>query len=109
MVRDAIHSRDVLAAFEAFFRNPRGGEIYNLGGGRFSNVSHLEAFRVAEEITGRKAATTYVDQPRIGDHQWWISSMAKFRAHYPDWRQTYDVPAILREIHEANADIWVPK
>jgi CDP-paratose 2-epimerase len=109
MVRDAIHSRDVLAAFEAFFRNPRGGEIYNLGGGRFSNASHLEAFRVAEEITGRKAATTYVDQPRIGDHQWWISSMAKFRAHYPDWRQTYDVPAILREIHEANADIWVPK
>ena len=109
MVRDAIHSRDVLTAFEAFFRNPRGGEIYNLGGGRFSNASHLEAFRIAEEITGREARTGYVDQPRIGDHQWWISSMAKFQSHYPDWRLTYDVPAILREMYEANADVWVAR
>jgi CDP-paratose 2-epimerase len=109
MVRDAIHSRDVLTAFEAFFRAPRVGEIYNLGGGRFSNTSHLEAFRIAEEITGRKAEINYVEQNRTGDHQWWISSMARFEAHYPDWKMTYDVPMILREIYEANADKWVPQ
>jgi CDP-paratose 2-epimerase len=108
MVRDAIHSRDVLTAFEAFFRNPRFGEIYNLGGGRHSNASHIEAFRMAEEITGREAKIKYVEQNRIGDHQWWISSMARFQEHYPDWRLTYDVPLILREIYEANADRWVP-
>ncbi len=33
-VRDAIHSADVAAAFEAFFRAPRAAEVYNLGGGR---------------------------------------------------------------------------
>ena len=63
MVRDAIHSHDVLTAFEAYFRNPRPGEVYNLGGGRFSNTSHIEAFRIAEEITGREAKINYVDQP----------------------------------------------
>jgi CDP-paratose 2-epimerase len=108
MVRDAIHSHDVLTAFEAFFRNPRAGEIYNLGGGRHSNASHIEAFRIAEEITGRETKINYVEQSRVGDHQWWISSMARFQGHYPQWRLTYDVPLILREIYEANADRWVP-
>jgi CDP-paratose 2-epimerase len=108
MVRDAIHSHDVLTAFEAFFRNPRPGEIYNLGGGRHSNASHIEAFRIAEEITGREAKINYVEQNRVGDHQWWITSMARFEQHYPDWKITYDVPLILREIYEANAERWVP-
>jgi CDP-paratose 2-epimerase len=108
MVRDAIHSHDVLTAFEAFYRNPRQAEVYNLGGGRFSNASHIEAFRIAEQICGRQAKINYVEQARIGDHQWWISSMAKFQEHYPNWSMTYDVPAILREIYEANVDKWVP-
>ncbi len=108
MVRDAIHSHDVLTAFEAFFRNPRVGQVYNLGGGRFSNASHIEAFQIAETITGRTAKINYVEQPRVGDHQWWISSMATFAADYPEWTMTYDVPAILREIYEANVDTWVP-
>src|SRR5690606_28674061 len=109
MVRDAIHSHDVLTAFEAYFRNPRPGEVYNLGGGRFSNTSHIEAFRIAEEITGREAKINYVEQPRRGDHQWWISSMAKFRSHYPEWQPTYDIPKILREIYEANVETWRPR
>jgi len=108
MVRDAIHSHDVLTAFEAFFRNPRSAEVYNLGGGRFSNTSHIEAFRIAEAISGNEAKINYVERNRVGDHQWYISSMAKFQSHYPDWSMTYDVPAILREIHDANTDKWVP-
>jgi CDP-paratose 2-epimerase len=108
MVRDAIHSHDVLTAFEAFYRNPRCGEVYNLGGGRFSNASHIEAFRMAEEISGREAKINYVDEARLGDHKWYVSSMAKFASHYPGWQLTYDVPAILREIHDANVDKWIP-
>ncbi len=108
MVRDAIHSHDVVTAFEAFFRSPRSAEVYNLGGGRFSNTSHIEAFRIAEEISGREAKINYLEQHRVGDHQWYISSMAKFQAHYPEWTMTYDSPAILREIYEANVDKWTP-
>jgi CDP-paratose 2-epimerase len=108
MVRDAIHSHDVVTAFEAFYRDPRCGEVYNLGGGQFSNTSHIEAFALAEEISGREAKVNYIDQSRIGDHKWYVSSMAKFSSHYPDWTLTYDVPAILREMHAANIDKWTP-
>jgi CDP-paratose 2-epimerase len=108
MVRDAIHSHDVVAAFEAFFRNPRSAEVYNLGGGRHSNVSLLEVPALTQKITGNEMRTVYVDEHRVGDHQWWIGSMARFQAHYPQWRMSYDVPAILTEIHQANLDKWLP-
>ncbi|MET0417697.1 MAG: NAD-dependent epimerase/dehydratase family protein [Actinoplanes sp.] len=106
MVRDAIHSHDLVSAFEAFYRAPRVAEVYNMGGGRFSNCSHIEAFKIAEEITGLEARTDYVEENRVGDHQWWISSTARFEEHYPGWKMTYDVPAILREMYEANQDVW---
>ncbi len=108
MVRDSIHSHDVLTAFEAFFRNPRSAAVYNLGGGRFSNSSHLEAFAIAAKISGREMITEYVEDNRVGDHKWWIGSNAAFQADYPDWKQVYDVPMILQEIYEANVDKWVP-
>jgi CDP-paratose 2-epimerase len=107
MVRDAIHSHDVLTAFEAFFRDPRSAEVYNLGGGRYANTSHIEAFRLAEEIIGHEAKINYVQQHRVGDHQWYISSMAKFQSHYPHWRPTRDIRTILQEIYENNHDVWV--
>ena len=51
-VRDNIHSHDVVRAFEEFARNPRPGEVYNLGGGRENSVSVLEAIALVEEMTG---------------------------------------------------------
>jgi CDP-paratose 2-epimerase len=105
-VRDAIHSSDLVSAFEAFYRAPRIAEVYNMGGGRFSNCSVIEAFQLASEITGVEARTDYVEENRIGDHQWWISGLSRFQAHYPDWKLTYDVPAILREMYEANQELW---
>ena len=107
-VRDAIHSHDVVTAFEAFFRNPRGAEVYNLGGGRHSNASNLEAIALAEKITGNEVRVEHVETPRTGDHIWWISSNARFESHYPEWQLTYDVPMIMNEIHEANMDRWTP-
>ena len=107
-VRDAIHSHDVVAAFEAFFRAPRSAEVYNLGGGRHSNASVLEAIALAEKISGNELSCSYVDTNRIGDHIWWIGSNARFEANYPQWTLTYDVPTILQEIYEANVDKWVP-
>jgi CDP-paratose 2-epimerase len=108
MVRDAIHSHDVVAAFEAFFREPRSAAVYNLGGGRQSNSTHLEAFALAEQITGQEMITEYHEANRVGDHQWWIGSNAAFQRDYPHWKQIYDVPMILQEIYAANVDKWVP-
>ena len=100
-VRDNIHSHDLVAAFDAFRRAPREGEVYNMGGSRHSNCSMQEAITICEEISGKKMNTKYSETNRIGDHIWWVSSVEKFKSHYPDWNLTYDVPAILREIYNA--------
>jgi CDP-paratose 2-epimerase len=108
-VRDVIHSADLISAFEQFFRSPgRGGRVYNIGGGRHSNLSVLEAISLAEEVTGKPMEWTYDDRARIGDHMWWIGSNALFSRDYPEWRLTYDAEAIAIEIHEKNRDLWKP-
>jgi CDP-paratose 2-epimerase len=105
-VRDNIHSADLIAAFDAFFTSPRTGEVYNVGGGRDSNCSMMEAIELCEEIVGRPMSATYSDVNRIGDHIWWISSNERFRSHYPDWKLRRNVPTILREIYEHNRERW---
>jgi CDP-paratose 2-epimerase len=107
-VRDAIHSRDVVRAFEAFRRDPRPAAVYNLGGGRHANCSVLEAIELVEKITGEELERSFVETPRTGDHRWWIGSNARFTADHPGWRPTYDVVDILYEIHDANRDHWTP-
>ena len=105
-VRDNIHSLDLVRAFDCLFRNPRGGEVYNMGGGRFSNCSVLEAIRLCEEIAGRKVDWTYSSEVRLGDHRWWISDTSRFERHFADWKLEYDVRRILLEIYESNAERW---
>jgi CDP-paratose 2-epimerase len=107
-VRDAIHSRDLIRAIDAFFQAPRHGEVYNIGGGRFSNVSVLEAIKLSQEIAGVELNWSYDERNRLGDHIWWIGSNAKFESHYPEWRLEYNVERILREIYEANVERWLP-
>src|SRR6185436_11779923 len=51
-VRDNIHSDDLVSAFYEFYRAPRSGEVYNIGGGRLSHCSMLEAIGLCEEIAG---------------------------------------------------------
>lgn len=103
-VRDAIHSADLVRAFERFAAEPRSGEIYNIGGGRSCNVSVLEAIELCEQITGRKLDRSYREQHRRGDHIWWIGSNARFQSHYPGWDVEYSAEAILREIYESHAE-----
>jgi CDP-paratose 2-epimerase len=106
-VRDNIHSRDLIAAFDCFFREPRCGEVYNIGGSRHSNCSMLEAIAICEQIAERPLTWSYSETNRTGDHIWWVSGVDKFRGHYPQWRLTYDVPQVCREIFEANAERWM--
>jgi CDP-paratose 2-epimerase len=99
-VRDNIHSRDFVRALYHFYQDPRPGEVYNIGGGRVSNCSILEAIDMCEKISDRTLSFEYVDQPRLGDHVWWISNMKKFRSHYPEWDYQFNLNAILQEIFE---------
>ncbi len=107
-VRDNIHAADLVAAFEAFHRSPRAAAVYNIGGGRASNCSMLEAIVLCEQIAGRELSWTLSEQNRIGDHRWWISDLGPFRRDHPGWEITYDIEAVLREIHDHNLEQWLP-
>jgi CDP-paratose 2-epimerase len=99
-VRDQIHSADVVAAFDAFFENPHAGEAYNLGGGRENSASILECFAMLAGRLGRPVRWRYTDAARRGDHICYISNLAKFRAHFPQWKITRSLDMIVDEILE---------
>ena len=106
-VRDNMHAADVISAIRAFHEAPRTAAVYNLGGGRDSNCSMLEAIEACQRIAGKELRWSFDRDPRVGDHRWWISDLDEFRRDYPDWSLTYDVVAILEEIHSMNAERWL--
>ncbi|MGC9328151.1 MAG: NAD-dependent epimerase/dehydratase family protein [Candidatus Hinthialibacter sp.] len=99
-VRDNIHSYDVARAIEEIYKNPRCGEVYNIGGGRSNSCSILEAFQRIEAISGKPMKSEYVDQNRSGDHICYISDLTKLKTHYPHWDITKSLDAIFEEIAE---------
>lgn len=100
-VRDNIHASDLIDAFWNFFKAPRSAEVYNIGGGRFANISMLEAIELAKELSGRNFEPRYIEQNRIGDHIWWIGSHERFKLHYPAWSPKYNIRSTIGEIVEA--------
>ncbi|MEZ5979360.1 MAG: NAD-dependent epimerase/dehydratase family protein [Planctomycetota bacterium] len=102
-VRDNIHAHDLVSMLWHFKLDPHPGEVYNVGGGRHSNCSMLEAISLCEQISGRTLDWTYSEKARTGDHVWWISDVSRFRSHYPAWRWEHDLRSTLVEIHEAQS------
>jgi CDP-paratose 2-epimerase len=98
-VRDNIHSWDLVNMFWNYYQNPRSGEVYNAGGGRFANCSMLEAIKLCEEISGNKMNYNYTDTNRVGDHIWWVSDVSKFKSHFPSWNWKYDLKATLIQMY----------
>ena len=84
--------------FWHFFKNPRIGEVYNVGGSRYSNCSLLEAIDKVQKITNKSLSTKYNDKHRKGDHIWWISDISKFKKHYPKWNYKYTLETTILEI-----------
>ena len=97
-VRDNIHSNDLVNCFWQFYKKPRLGEIYNIGGGRKSNCSIIEALNIIERSTNIKIKKIFKKQNRVGDHIWYISSMKKFKKHYPKWKQNFSTNKIIDEL-----------
>ena len=105
-VRDNIHARDLATAFHEFSKNPKAGEVYNIGGGHMNSCSILEAIELVETVTGKKIKFKILDKPRVGDHRWWITDNTKFSTQYPNWGITANLTEIITEIHE-NSDQFV--
>jgi CDP-paratose 2-epimerase len=99
-IRDNIHSWDLVNAFWQFFKSPKKGEVYNIGGGRDNSISVLETIKFLEDTTKRKMKTSYIPVNRKGDHMWWITDFSKFKSHYPLWSLKYSLNEIIDEIYQ---------
>ena len=97
-VRDNLHSHDLINCFWEFFKHPSKGKIYNIGGGRYSNCSILEALGIVEKSLNIEIKKQYVKKPRIGDHIWYITNNNKFKKDYPNWKQKYNTKKIIEEL-----------
>mgnify|MGYP001273795682 CR=1 FL=1 len=97
-VRDNLHSYDLVNSFWEFFKKPTSGEVYNIGGGRFSNCSIIEALDLVDNIANIFIKRNILKKPRVGDHIWYISNLSKFKKQYPNWKQKYDTKKIIEEL-----------
>ena len=97
-VRDNLHSNDLVRCFWEFYKKPKSGEVYNIGGGRYSNCSIIEALNLVEKLTSTKIRRKITKSPRVGDHIWYISNTSKFKKHYPNWKQIYNTKKIIEEL-----------
>lgn len=106
-VRDNIHASDLVAALWRYASDPKPARVYNIGGGRFSNCSMVEAIELCQQISGCSLRSTYHDTARIGDHIWWISDMSAFQKDYPDFKPEFDIRSTLQDIHDAGRRRWL--
>lgn len=97
-VRDNIHSYDLVCAFDHFINNPRSGEVYNIGGGTYANISMIEAINKIQDLSGKEMKYEISETPRIGDHIWYVSDISKFMNHFPGWKITKSIDDILEEM-----------
>jgi len=97
-VRDNLHSYDLVNCFWEFYKRPNYGVIYNIGGGRFSNCSIIEALELTEKITNIKIKKKIIKQNRVADHVWYISNINKFKKDYPNWKQKYNTRKIIEQL-----------
>ena len=100
-VRDNIHSNDLSKAFWEFFKKPVDDAVFNIGGGIYSNCSILEAIDYIEYKLNTNIKKKFLKSPRIGDHQWYISDISKFKKYYPKFEIRYNTKKILDEIIES--------
>ena len=98
-VRDQIHCRDVARLFLDFYRAPKQGEVYNLGGGRGNSISILETIDLLAGM-GLRLRYKYEETNRTGDHICYISDLTKLKHDFPGWTIEYDLPRIVAEIVE---------
>jgi CDP-paratose 2-epimerase len=96
-VRDNIHSYDLINCFWNFFKNPKKGEVYNIGGGRKNSCSIIEIIKKIEDLTKIKMIKKYTSKNRTGDHIWYITSNLKFKKHYPKWKIKFSLDKILKQ------------
>lgn len=97
-VRDQIHAYDLVGAFYEFIRNPRSGQVYNIGGGPERSVSVIEAGDAISVKVEKPFNYQLIDEPRFADRQWDVHDVSKFKNDYPSWNYEYSLDDIYNDL-----------
>ena len=97
-VRDNIHSSDLVNCFWEYYKNPRKGMVYNIGGGRKCSCSIIEAINIIEKKAKIKVKLKVLKKARTGDHIWWITDNKKFMKDYPNFKIRYNIEKVIEEL-----------
>ena len=85
-----------------FYKNPKKGAVYNIGGGRKNSCSILEAIEIIERKLCIKVKKKFIKKNRAGDHKWWITDYSKFKKDYPKWKIKMSINMIIEELIKSN-------
>ena len=99
-VRDNIHSSDLVNCFWEYYKKPKKGAVYNIGGGRKCSCSIIEVIKIIEKKIKIKIKLNFIKKARTGDHIWWITNNDKFKKDYPNFRIKYNIEKIIEELIE---------
>ncbi len=94
--RDQIHVHDLVTAFYEYIENPKG-DVYNIGGGLERAVSVVEAIHLCEQELGVKIEQSFGEK-RLGDRDYDVHDVSKFRKDYPSWDYEYSLQDIIKEL-----------
>ena len=97
-VRDNIHSKDLVRCFWEYYKNPKKGKVYNIGGGRKCSCSVIEAINIIEKKLKIKIKLNFLKKARTGDHLWWISDNSRFIKDYPNFKIKYNIEKVIEEL-----------
>ena len=99
-VRDNIHSSDLVNCFWEFYKKPKKGAVYNIGGGKKCSCSILEAIEIIQKKINKKVNINFIKKARVGDHIWWITNNNKFKRDYPNFKIKYNLKKVIEELIE---------
>ena len=97
-VRDNIHSSDLVNCFWEYYKNPKKGAVYNIGGGKKCSCSIIEAIDIIEKKIDIKVKLKFLKKARTGDHIWWVTDNKKFMKDYPNFKIKYNIEKVIEEL-----------
>lgn len=97
-VRDQIHALDLANACLEVIKDPKAGEVYNIGGGPERAKTLKEFAEIISKRLKKPFISEYQDEPRWADRKWDIHDISKFRAHYPNWDYAYSLDRIIEDL-----------
>jgi len=99
-VRDLLHVEDLVSLLHEQLLDSEhwDGAKVNVGGGRESSLSLVEATALCEEITGNRIEITTDPQPRPGDVPVFVSDCKKLHG-LTEWRPSREPRQTLADIH----------